>query len=892
MKLRAHLGVYVACLVLVACWTWPLARDPGHLVPDNTDPRLFSWVMISVFRNLVTRPEFLLHGSGFYPYGLSLTLAEPLVTPALVAGPLFWWTGNPYLAYNLTLLLFWAASGWAMYAVTYGITRHHGAAAVAMLIFSLAPPRMEYAVEFQMEIMFGLPLAVYALVRYLETQRLRYLAGFLVTFWLQAIAVWYFAVILGFGLVVLALAYSLRRWSGWRATTLLAGAAGAVVLAAALAPIAWPFFVTRKELALERSAGDALDRSANVLTYLTTGGTWLAKVVPIHFSSETTLFPGLLALGLAGLAVAWVRLDRASGVPRGWPERFVSAGMVASLVLSVLTVVGDERVRIGAAWTRLPSVTACGLGLLGCMLLRDALAGWRRWRAGLGDRRLTHGEWVLVLSTMGYVAFLLSLGPIVGVGQREAGSGLYFWLHPYVLPLRAIRGPTRFGLLVLTVVALLAGLGAAWLLRRLSARWLVTAAVLSALLLDSLAPRPRYQWIDTYSRPVDAILRGPVGEAVVLEWPLNEPGVDVDAKLRSVGHGQRVVNGFAGFVLDYQRDLSGVLAAAGPPFASPAARAALAQIYPLRYLLVRDATRSPAGRPAGQALADRSDGSLRFHGRYGADDLYDVVALPERGRLLERLVSYDLVVSRPVMRATIRPVRTQVGVNQAVGVTLNGSMVARATLGATTTVAATLSGPLQRAAPNVIGFEIEYHRTAAALGPAHRLGATGVTVPVDAVVRSGGQPYGNTASIRVGIGEVAPNSRGYNLVALDPSGATRDREAFDTFGDPAASAALVKWVDALPAGTIVLGAVRDEASGRLDAEAVTALGTLGVRGDLRGHFRESHAFIGVKGAPPGSAAEALGRRLVEIRVGEPDVEFALELTEFELGPLTSGATSR
>ena len=87
VKLRAHLGVFLVCLGLIALWTWPLARDPAHLVPDNTDPRLFSWVMISVFRNLLTRPSLLLHGSGFYPYGSSLTLAEPLVTPALLGRP-------------------------------------------------------------------------------------------------------------------------------------------------------------------------------------------------------------------------------------------------------------------------------------------------------------------------------------------------------------------------------------------------------------------------------------------------------------------------------------------------------------------------------------------------------------------------------------------------------------------------------------------------------------------------------------------------------------------------------------------------------------------------------------------------------------------------------------
>jgi Interleukin-like EMT inducer len=892
VKPRIHLGVYAACLILIAWWTWPLVQHPGHFVPNNTDPRLFSWVMISVFRNLVTRPLFLLDGSGFYPYGLSLTFAEPLVTPSLVAGPLFWWTGNPYFAYNLTLLVFWAASGWAMYAVTHRLTRRHEAAAVAALIYTLAPPRIEYAVEFQMEIMFGLPLAVYLVVRYLETQRLRHLAAFIVVFWLQAIAVWYFAVILGLGLAVLALAYALRRWSGWRLATPLAGAVGGVVLAAALLPVARPFFVTRAELDLERSAGDALDRSANVLTYVTTDGTWLANLVRIHFSSETTLFPGLLAVGLAALAVAWIRADQAANSPPGWPERLVALGMGASLVVAVLTIVGDERLRIGTAWTRLPSATACGVALLGCLLLRDAIAGWRRWQAGLGDRRLTYGEWVLVLGTMGYFAFLLSLGPLVMVGHRDAGEGLYFWLHPYVLPLRAIRGPTRFGLLVLTVVALLAGLGTAWLLERVSARRLVTAALLCAVALDLSAPRPHYQWIETYTRPVDAVLRAQPDEAAVLEWPLNDPGVDVDAKLRSVGHRQRVVNGFAGFVLDYQRELSGILATSAPPFASPAARTALAQIYPLRYLLLRDVARRAAGRPAGQAMADASNGFLRFHGTYGADDLYDIVPLPGRGRWLTRLVPYDVIVSRPVLLAALRPTRTEPGVNQAVSLTLNGVPVARTALDVPTTLTATLRGPLRRAEPNAIRFEMEYHRTATALGPSHRLGTTGVTVPVDALVRSGGQPYGNAASIRVGVGELAPNSRGYNLVALDRSGATLDQVVFDTFADPEASKALAKWVDALPAGTVVLGAVKDEASGQLATEAVRALGTLGVSGDLRGHFRESHAFIGVKGAPVGSAVEALGRRAVEVQVGRPEVEFAVELVAFELQPLTPAGARR
>src|SRR5262249_4427167 len=112
---------------------------------------------------------------------------------------------------------------------------------------------------------------------------------------------------------------------------------------------------------------------------------------------------------------------------------------------------------------------------------------------------------------------------------------------------------------------------------------------------------------------------------------------------------------------------------------------------------------------------------------------------------------------------------------------------------------------------------------------------------------------------------------------------------FDTFLAAKASRQLARWVAALPAGTIVAGAVRDEGSNRLTAEAVQALRALGVAGDLRGRYREAHAFVGVEGAPPGSALEAPGPDPVELVVGRRSpvtapsgAETGLELTEFEL----------
>ena len=76
------------------------------------------------------------------------------------------------------------------------------------------------------------------------------------------------------------------------------------------------------------------------------------------------------------------------------------------------------------------------------------------------------------------------------------------------------------------------------------------------------------------------------------------------------------------------------------------------------------------------------------------------------------------------------------------------------------------------------------------VGPRRRppeIGTTGVRSPVDLVVMSGGQPYGEVGSVRVNAVERARNRRGYNLVALDPAGRVLGAETFDTLFDPRAS---------------------------------------------------------------------------------------------------------
>ncbi len=130
------------------------------------------------------------------------------------------------------------------------------------------------------------------------------------------------------------------------------------------------------------------------------------------------------------------------------------------------------------------------------------------------------------------------------------------------------------------------------------------------------------------------------------------------------------------------------------------------------------------------------------------------------------------------------------------------------------------------------------------------IGNTGITLPVDAaiVVRSAGEEVGDFAHIYLNGDDVSQNERGYNLVAIDQKGLLLASDAFDTFASEEDSERMSEWIRQWPAGTIIAGSVRDEASMKLTDSAIAGLRQIGVSTDLRGQFRSSHAFVGVVGA--------------------------------------------
>ncbi len=161
--------------------------------------------------------------------------------------------------------------------------------------------------------------------------------------------------------------------------------------------------------------------------------------------------------------------------------------------------------------------TALGLAGLGLW------AGWTSARRRAGDHRPPFpGPWPLTLLTF----FLLALGPVLHVGGRTAllpgGREIslpYGWLMQVIPFVKISRSVSRFDVMVMLALAVLAAFGLAWLAQRGNGGRLAAAAAIGLILFEFLpAPYPMSppDTPDFYA----ALARDP-RDGAVLNLPMN-----------------------------------------------------------------------------------------------------------------------------------------------------------------------------------------------------------------------------------------------------------------------------------------------------------------------------------------------------------------------------------
>lgn len=124
-------------------------------------------------------------------------------------------------------------------------------------------------------------------------------------------------------------------------------------------------------------------------------------------------------------------------------------------------------------------------------------------------------------------------------------------------------------------------------------------------------------------------------------------------------------------------------------------------------------------------------------------------------------------------------------------------------------------------------------------------------------IESSGYSDGNVASFYLDEAPIGFNtSRGLNIIVLDPSSLqVLSKRAYDIYDSYGERNQLACDLNALPAGHIVLAALKDSGMEQLGIADKIALGNLGATFS-KGRFREGYALIGTKGGC--AVAEAQG----------------------------------
>ncbi|MBQ3810240.1 MAG: hypothetical protein II839_05410, partial [Kiritimatiellae bacterium] len=301
-------ALFLAAAALVVALTWPWAAHWRGAFLDHWDPPFHAWKLEFMARRVLAGDVFLSSGNTnmLYPHSGTLYYEALQYPPALFAAALFGLTSMPpELVYHVTLLVFWALSAPCMHFLLRTLGCSRAAASFGALAFCILPWRVSYAPEFQMELVFAIPLVFAFLVRFLRDRRAADAALCALSWWLLAVSELYEAVFVALAVPFVAAAFlgreprMAREKRFWRGA-LAGGAAGLVSLLVLLGP----YLTQRGEGAVLRPLKETAFHAAQPFSYVLP---WSANALWSTNAKldELSLYPTLAVLLLCLAGAAW-----------------------------------------------------------------------------------------------------------------------------------------------------------------------------------------------------------------------------------------------------------------------------------------------------------------------------------------------------------------------------------------------------------------------------------------------------------------------------------------------------------------------------------------------------------------------------------------------------------
>ena len=568
------LAAYVALAVIA---TWPLARGLGRDVPaDLGDPVFVMWVLawdceqlLAILGGDLSRLSTFFDANIFHPVPLALAYSEHFLAQAVQILPVWALTGNPILSYNLLFLSTFVLSGLGAYLFVRELTGNPRAAFVAGVLFAFAPYRFPQSSHLHVLSSQWMPFALYGFRRFFDSidtdasrswGRWRPLLGATAALVAQNLSSTYYLMFFS----PFAAAYVL--WEVWRRRLwrdrrlwLQLGAAAAIVFVLTV-PLLLPYVAVQEQLQVARARGELSLYTADVYSYFTAVREQVVwgNIARLYPKAEGDLFPGLVAVVLAIIGVAtWRRDAPAIGVASVSRMAWVLIVTATLHLLAAAATLLYRRVTLDLGLFQVRMTNIDQLLLRALILITIAAIVSPGYRTRIAEFMRARGFFVLAL----FFAIWLSLGiSPQTLGRPVNLTGIYTALYQYIPGFDGLRVPARFAMVVVLMLAVLGGYGAAALSRW---RWATaTLAVLTIAFLTESIVRPfpinGMGTLRDYATPEPRVYRPARAPAVyqrlaresgvvLAELPIGQQDYDIRAMFYSIVHHGKLLNGYSGF---------------------------------------------------------------------------------------------------------------------------------------------------------------------------------------------------------------------------------------------------------------------------------------------------------------------------------------------------------
>ena len=564
--------------------TWPLLLGIAGDVPgDLGDSLLNMWILAwgaehapRLLTGALSWPAFW-NANIFHPEPSTLALSEHLFGQTLQILPAYWLTGNIILCYNLLFISTFALSAFATFLLVRDLTGNARAAFVAGLVYGFLPYRIASVPHLQVMSSQWMPFALFGINRFIATGSKTALAGGTAALVMQNWSCGYY--LLYFAPLVPLFAVH-RMWSLGALRTvrtwglLIAAAAATLVLTL---PFLWPYRQAQQSFGFERPIGEVYYFSANLWSYLTASENvrLYGRLLRAHPSNEQELFLGFVALALATVAVvaAFVRPETRTALA---PSSASKAMRIVTVVLALAAATQFIALMNALLFGGL-DVTIAGIRIRATTPARLAMQFLVAFGLLLAVSRRARQEAVRAArSPVIMFAFLIALAVWLSFGPNYA---LYGVLYDYVPGFNGVRVPARYAMIAGLFLAVLAGYGGAFVLRRPS----LVIPVAAFVLLESAAVPIEINrtWAQSQAMPPARIypqskapavymrLASLPAGAVITEFPFGDAAWEIRYTYYAAAHWKPITNGYSGnFPLSYRERVAQLQRVAANPDAA------------------------------------------------------------------------------------------------------------------------------------------------------------------------------------------------------------------------------------------------------------------------------------------------------------------------------------